>query len=227
MLREWEDLPESLKNDSVKEYYELLDKKRISLFFKRIFDILVSFSMLLILLPVLLIIAIAIKFDSQGPVFFRQVRVTQYGDHFKIFKFRTMVSDAENLGTQITLKNDKRITRVGEFIRKSRLDELPQLIDILRGKMTFVGTRPEIPKYVSAYTNEMMATLLLPAGVTSEASISYKDEALLLEGVEDVDKVYIEEVLPRKMAYNLKAIREFSFLKDISLLFKTVIAVLQ
>lgn len=169
---------------------------------------------------------IAIKIDSPGPVFYRQVRVTQYGKHFRIFKFRSMVANADKIGTQVTVGNDSRITRMGKLIRKCRLDELCQLIDVLRGTMSFVGTRPEVPKYVDAYTPEMMATLLLPAGVTSLASILYKDEDQLLEGAEDVDKVYIRDVLPGKMRYNLKAIENFGFWKDIKTMFMTVFAVL-
>ena len=225
-LCKWEDLPTELQTDAVKPYYDILKKKQASLVFKRIFDIVVSAIMLLILSPVFLILAVAIKLDSPGPVFYRQVRVTQYGKHFRIFKFRSMVSNADKIGTQVTVGNDSRITRVGKLIRKCRLDELCQLIDVFRGTMTFVGTRPEVPKYVEAYTPAMLATLLLPAGVTSLASIFYKDEDRLLEGAEDVDKTYITEVLPGKMRYNLKAIKTFSFFGDIKVMFMTVFAVL-
>jgi len=152
--------------------------------------------------------------------------VTQYGREFRIFKFRSMVSNADRIGSQVTVGQDSRITRVGAFIRKYRLDEISQLIDVFLGNMTFVGTRPEVPRYVQAYTAEMMATLLLPAGVTSQASIRYKDEAELLDAAEDVDKVYIEQVLPGKMVYNLQSLREFSFWGDIKTMFQTVAAVL-
>ena len=182
--------------------------------------------MLLVLSPVFLVLAIAIKLDSPGPVFYRQVRVTQYGKEFRIFKFRSMVQGADKRGSLVTVSGDSRITRVGHLIRNCRLDELCQLIDIFRGTMTFVGTRPEVPKYVAAYTPEMMATLLLPAGVTSEASILYKDEAELLDAAEDVDAVYIQEVLPGKMKYNLDALKNFSFFSDIATMFRTVFAVL-
>jgi len=222
----WENLPENMQTEEVKKYYDILKKKSVSLFFKRIFDFAVSLIMLLILSPVFLILAIAIKLDSPGPVFYRQIRVTQYGKKFRIFKFRSMVSNADKIGTQVTVGNDSRITRVGKLIRKCRLDEICQLIDILRGTMTFVGTRPEVPKYVDAYTPEMMATLLLPAGVTSLASIMYKDEDELLSGAEDTDKTYIEDVLPGKMKYNLRAIEKFSFFGDIKVMFMTVFAVL-
>ena len=226
MICKWELLPTELRTDAVRPYYDVLVKKRGSLLFKRVFDIVVSGVMLLLLLPVFLVLAIAIKLDSSGPVFYRQVRVTQYGKQFRIFKFRSMVSNADKIGTQVTVGNDSRITRVGKFIRKCRLDELCQLIDIFRGTMTFVGTRPEVPKYVAAYTPEMMATLLLPAGVTSLASIMYKDENQLLSDADDVDTTYIRDVLPGKMRYNLASIRSFNFLGDIKVMVMTVFAVL-
>ena len=226
ILKKWEDLPEQLRTDAVRPYYDILKKKQGSLLVKRAFDVVVSALMLVVASPVFLILAAAIKLDSPGPVFYRQERVTQYGKTFRIFKFRTMVSNADQIGSQVTVGNDSRITRVGSFIRKCRLDEVSQLIDIFRGTMTFVGTRPEVPKYVAAYTPEMLATLLLPAGVTSRASIMYKDEADLLDGAEDVDKTYIEQVLPGKMKYNLNAIKDFSFWSDIATMFQTVFAVL-
>lgn len=226
MLRKWEALPENMRTDAVRPYYEILAKKQGALLLKRVFDVVVSAVMLLVLSPLFLILAVAIKLDSPGPVFYRQVRVTQYGKTFRIFKFRSMVSNADKIGTQVTVGNDSRITRVGKLVRKCRLDEICQLIDIFRGTMTFVGTRPEVPKYVAQYTPEMMATLLLPAGVTSLASICYKDEDELLEDAQDVDKTYVEKVLPGKMKYNLDAIRKFSFFGDIVLMFKTVLAVL-
>lgn len=225
MLIEWDKLPKRMQNDAVKKYYDILYKKRKSLAVKRAFDAIVSAFMLILLLPVFLILAIAIKADTPGPVFFRQIRVTQYGKKFRIFKFRTMVTGAEKLGAQVTAKDDPRITRVGKMIRKYRLDELCQLIDILRGTMSFVGTRPEVPKYVARYTDEMMATLLLPAGVTSEASIRYKDEDKLLEDAEEVDEVYVRKVLPEKMKYNLEAIRRFSLAREMKTMLKTVFAV--
>ena len=226
ILKKWEELPESLRTDAVRPYYDLLARRRGSLALKRCFDVVASAFMLLILAPVFLVLAIAIKLDSPGPVFYRQVRVTQYGREFRIFKFRSMVSDADKRGSLVTVSGDSRITRVGHFIRNCRLDELCQLIDIFRGTMTFVGTRPEVPKYVAAYTPEMMATLLLPAGVTSQASILYKDEAELLDAADDVDAVYVRDVLPGKMKYNLDALKNFSFFSDIATMFQTVFAVL-
>ena len=227
ILKDWEQLPEELQLAEVKPYYEILKKKKLSLILKRIFDIVVSLIMLIILLPVFILLGIAIKIDSKGPVFFRQERITQYGKTFKIFKFRTMVNNAEKLGTQVTVGNDARITKVGKFIRDCRLDEIAQLLNILTGDMTFVGTRPEVRKYVNHYTKEMMATLLLPAGVTSLASIYYKDEAKLLDKSNNPDKTYIEEVLPGKMKYNLQSIKEFNFFEDIKTMLKTVVAVIK
>lgn len=226
ILKAWEKLPANLRTDAVRPYYDILKKKQISLICKRLFDIVVSAIMLVVLSPAFLVLAIAIKLDSPGPVFYRQVRVTQYGREFRIFKFRSMVTNADQIGSQVTVSGDARITRVGHFIRGCRLDEICQLIDVFRGTMSFVGTRPEVPKYVAAYTPEMMATLLLPAGVTGEASILYKDEAELLDQADNVDDVYIHNVLPGKMRYNLYSIRHFSFFSDIATMFRTVFAVL-
>ena len=225
LIKKWESLPEEMRIPEVREYYDILRKKQCSLFFKRVFDVVVSAIMLVFLSPVFLVLAIAIKLDSKGPVFYRQVRLTQYNRPFRIFKFRSMVQNADK-GSQVTVSGDMRVTRVGKIVRKCRLDEISQLIDVFRGKMTFVGTRPEVPKYTEQYTPEMMATLLLPAGVTSLASILYKDEDELLSGADDTDKVYVEDVLPGKMYYNLKAIKEFSFWGDIKIMFMTVFAVL-
>jgi len=226
LIKKWEKLPAELQIEEVRPYYEILRKKNFSLFWKRVFDIVVSGIMLIIFSPFFLILSLAIVIDSRGGVFYRQERVTQYGKHFRIFKFRSMVSGADKKGTLVTVGNDSRITRVGKFIRKLRLDEICQLIDIFRGTMTFVGTRPEVPKYVDQYKAEYLATLLLPAGVTSMASIMFKDEDALLEGKENVDKAYIEEVLPLKMKWNLSEIKKFGFWRDIRVMFMTVFAVL-
>lgn len=223
----WDKLPEQMRTPEVRPYYEILRKKRGSLVLKRLFDIVASAGMLLVLSPVFLVLAIAIKVDSPGPVFYRQVRVTQYGRQFRIFKFRTMVSNADQIGAQVTVSGDSRITRVGRVIRNCRLDEIGQLLNVLGGSMTFVGTRPEVPKYVEAYTNEMWATLLLPAGVTSQASIRYKDEAELLDGAQDVDRVYVEKVLPGKMAVNLSSISNFSIGHEIKCMIDTIVAVVK
>ncbi len=223
LLRKWEEIPSEMRTDSVRHYYDVLQKKHKSLLRKRTFDVVVATVMLILLLPLILILAIAIRLDSQGPVFFCQERVTQYNRHFKIIKFRTMVQNADK-GSLVTTNEDERITRVGRFIRKYRLDEISQLINVLNGDMTFVGTRPEVPKYVAQYTPEMMATLLLPAGITSLASIYYKDEDKLLNAAEDVDRIYVEKVLPQKMKYNLKGIASFSLRSDIRIMFMTFFA---
>lgn len=223
-MRSWENIPEKMKNDSVKEYYDILKKRKGSLFLKRLFDVTVSGIMLLFLWPVFAVIAVAIKLDSKGPVFYRQIRITRYGEEFRIFKFRTMVTDADK-GSKLTVANDSRITRVGGFLRKYKIDELSQLIDVFRGKMSFVGTRPEVPKYVDVYTDEMLATLLLPAGITSEASVCYKDENSLLDSSDNPEATYIDRILPDKMKYNLASVRDFSFFGDIKIMIKTVLAV--
>lgn len=224
ILRKWESLPPEMQIPEVKAYYDVLQKRKFSLVMKRLFDIVVSFILLALLSPLFLVLAIAIKLDSKGPVFYRQTRVTQYGKEFRIFKFRSMVTNADK-GSLLTVGGDSRITKVGKIIRKFKLDELSQLIDVFRGTMTFVGTRPEVPKYVEKYTPEMMATLLLPAGITSEASIYYKDENELLDAAEDVEKTYLEVVLPDKMKYNLAAINSFSFIDDIKVMILTVLAI--
>lgn len=214
-LKKWEDIPEFMRVDEVKPYYLILEKKRFSLAFKRVFDIIISVILIVLFSPIMLLISLLIKFDSQGPIIYKQVRITQYGRRFKVYKFRTMVNDADKIGTHVTTQNDSRITRVGKKIRDSRLDEFPQLFNVLKGDMSFVGTRPEAEKYFKHYTDEMKATLLLPAGITSIASIMFKDEAAILSNETDVDKTYIEKVLPQKMEYNLRAIEEFSLWKDL------------
>lgn len=226
ILRSWDKLPEYMRNDKVKPYYELLKKRTVSLIMKRIFDVVMSLLLLMILSPVFLAVSIWIKLDSKGPVFFRQVRVTTYGKQFRIFKFRTMCENAEKKGSLVTVGNDSRITKVGEKIRHCRLDEIPQLLNVLAGDMTFVGTRPEVVKYVNAYSDEMYATLLLPAGITSVASIQYKDEDEILSKAKDPDDAYIHEVLPDKMKYNLASIENFSFLNEIKTMANTLKAVI-
>ena len=227
VLRKWEDLPKGMQCDAVRPYYAVLEKKKASLLLKRCFDI-VGAAILLVLLSVpMLILALCIKLDSKGPVFYRQERVTTYGKKFRIHKFRTMVDKADQIGTAVTVGEDRRITAIGAKLRKYRLDEIPQVLDVLAGNMSFVGTRPEATEYVEQYTDEMKATLLLPAGITSEASIAYKDEVELLAAAADVNRVYVEEILPQKMQYNLKSIREFSLRNEIKTMLKTVLAVLR
>ncbi len=226
ILPKWEALPDELRNEAVKPYYDALSRHKAGLFFKRVLDVFASLILIILLGIPMIVIAVMIKCDSKGPVFFRQERVTSYGARFKIHKFRTMVNNADKMGTSVTVDNDVRITKVGAKLRDHRLDEFPQLFDVLSGNMSFVGTRPEVVKYVERYTDEMNATLLMPAGITSVASIEYKDEAELLEKAEDADEVYVNEILPGKMKYNLRSVKEFGFFKDIGVLFKTVGAVL-
>ena len=226
ILKKWEELPDFMRTEEVRPYYEALKKKKLSLILKRMMDLVGGVVLLVILAIPMAVIAVLIKLDSEGPVFYRQERVTTYGKHFKIHKFRTMVSNADKIGTAVTVGNDSRITRIGAKLRGCRLDELPQVLDLINGNMSFVGTRPEAVKYVEKYKPEYYATLLLPAGITSEASIRYKDEAELLEAADDVDRVYIEDVLTGKMKYNLQSIMEFSFVGEIKTMFRTVFAVL-
>ena len=214
-----------MQTPEVERYYNILKRKKAQLLIKRIADVLISGALLVLLSPVFAVTALAIKLDSKGPVFYRQVRVTQYAERFSIFKFRSMVTDADK-GIQLTVNNDSRITRTGRFIRRLKIDELSQLIDVFRGTMTFVGTRPEVPKYVEQYTDEMMATLLLPAGITSLASVYYKDENQLLDESDDPEKTYFEKVLPDKMYYNLMAIEEFSLFEELKVMVMTALAVL-
>lgn len=227
LLKAWDALPARMKNESVRVYYGLVQGKTATLVLKRLFDLSASIVLLALLLPVLLALALLIELDSSGAVLFRQARVTQYGRRFRIYKFRTMVHHAEKLGTQVTTRNDARVTRAGRILRKFRLDELPQLFNILLGDMTFVGTRPEVPRYVARYSDEMLATLLLPAGVTSEASIYYKDEEQLLADARDADATYLGEVLPAKMRYNLDGLRKFSIPYELRILGKTLAAVMK
>lgn len=225
-LKKWEDLPEFMRVDEVKPYYLILEKKKNSLVFKRVFDIIMSVILIVLFSPIMLLISLLIKFDSQGPIIYKQVRITQYGRRFKVYKFRTMVNDADKIGAHVTTQNDSRITRVGKRIRDSRLDEFPQLFNVLKGDMSFVGTRPEAVKYFEHYTDEMKATLLLPAGITSMASIMFKDEAAILSNETDVDKTYIEKVLPQKMEYNLRSIENFSLWEDLKTAVMTLGAVI-
>ena len=226
MLKQWEDLPEFMKTPEVRPYWEILNRKRGQLVLKRVFDFVLSILLLIILAIPMIVISIWIKLDSRGPVLYRQERVTTYGKHFRIHKFRTMVSNADKLGTAVTVGNDSRITRVGAKLRRLRLDELPQVFDVISGDMSFVGTRPEAVKYVERYKPEWNATLLMSAGITSEASIRYKDEGKLLNAADDIDRVYIERVLPEKMKWNLESVRRYRFLREVLTMLRTVFAVL-
>lgn len=229
MLKKFNDLPKFMQNDDVKKYYDILHKKRFGLFIKRVFDIVVSLILLIVFSPLFLIISLLIKVDSKGPVFYRQSRITRYGKEFRIFKFRTMIVGADKKGSLVTLKDDDRITRVGNKIRKIRLDELPQLLNVFIGDMSFVGTRPEVKKYVDCYSDEMRATLLMPAGITSDASIMYKDEDKVIEKYlkngEKVDDIYVKRILPEKMKYNLDYIKKFNVFRDLKICINTVVKV--
>ena len=222
----WENLPENMKNEKVREYYNILQSKKYSLIFKRIFDLIFSIFFALISSPLMLIVAVIIKLYSPGKIIFKQKRVTEGGRVFEIFKFRTMVENAEKLGAQVTTGEDLRITKCGKWLRKLRIDEFPQIFNIIKGDLSFVGPRPEVVRYVKEYTPEMLATLLIPAGVTSTASILYKDEAKRLENAKNPDEVYIQEILPEKMKYNLDYIKKFGIIYDFKVIIKTVIAVL-
>ena len=225
MLKRWEELPNFMRTPEVRPYWERLYKKRWQLELKRAFDLCAAIMVLIVTAIPMAVIAVAIKLDSKGPVFYRQERVTTYGERFMIHKFRTMVSNADKIGSAVTVSNDSRVTRVGSKLRNLRLDELPQVFDVISGDMSFVGTRPEVTKYVKKYKPEFYATLLMPAGITSEASIRYKDESQLIDAADDVDKVYIEQVLPAKMVWNLESVRRFRFLREILTIFRTVLAV--
>lgn len=221
-LRSWEKLPDEMRTEELRPYYDLLSGKRASLIIKRIFDVIMALILLVILAIPMIALAVWIKIDSRGTVIFKQERVTRYGKKFKVWKFRTMVENAEKLGEQVTSDQDARITRAGARLRDHRLDELPQLFNVFFGDMSFVGTRPEVPKFVDAYSPEMLATLLLPAGITSRASVLFKDEDEILKGSDDVYSTYLEKVLPKKMELNLESLRKFSCTDDIKTMFLTV-----
>lgn len=226
MLLPFEELPEEFQNDAVKKYYDILKNKKRSIIVKRSFDIIISFILLLILLVPMIIIGLLVKLTSRGPVFYKQVRVTTYNKTFEIYKFRTMVANADKIGTLVTTLGDPRITKIGGVLRRYRIDELPQIINVLKGDMSFVGTRPEVPKYVEQYSPMMFATLLMPAGITSLASIKFKNEDRMLETSTNIDEDYIDIILPKKMHYNLLYIKTFGFRNDMYLMFKTIKEVL-
>ena len=193
---------------------------------KRIFDITLSLFGLIILLPFMLIIAILIKIDSKGSVFFKQIRVTKNGKEFKIFKYRTMRVGSDKY-SQITVGKDGRITKIGSFLRKYKLDEIPQLINVLIGDMSLVGPRPEVPKYVALYTDEQKEILKVRAGITDYASIEFSDENDLLASEEDPEKAYIEKIMPKKIELNKKYLSEISILTDIKIILLTIKKILK
>lgn len=206
---------------------QVLSKRRGRLVLKRMMDIAVSAVALCVLWPLYLIIALAIVIDDPGPVFYRQVRVGRGGKPFRIFKFRSMVVDADKKGLEITVGNDRRITRVGAFLRKTKLDELAQLINVLCGQMSFVGPRPEVPRYVELYTPYQRQVLLVRPGITDYASIAYRNENDLLDAAQDPERMYIEQIMPAKIELNMKYLREISPAADIRLILKTVEAVVR
>lgn len=225
-LRDWDDLPDFMRTEAVRPYYDNLKKQETKLYLKRVFDVLAACILLVVLAPIMFMLSVWIKLDSPGPVFFRQNRITQYGKEFRIIKFRTMVNNADQIGPVVTVGGDERITRVGAVIRKYRIDEFPQLFNVLMGDMSFVGTRPEVKKYVDSYTDEMYATLLLPAGITNNTSIEFKDEDSYLLNAAKVDEVYLYEILPKKMYWNLKGIADFSLLSEWMIMIRTILAVI-
>ncbi|WP_018150564.1 sugar transferase [Leeia oryzae] len=195
---------------------------------KRLFDLLLAGIGLLCLLPLFVLVALWIKYDSSGPVFFRQERVGRFGQLFRIHKFRTMRVDAERSGLQITVGQDNRITRSGQFLRHYKLDELPQLIDVLAGTMSLVGPRPEVPRYVALYPEDIKRQVLsVRPGITDLASIEYRHENALLGASANPEKTYIEEVMPAKLALNCQYVARQSLGLDIVLIFKTVLAILR
>ena len=221
----YQELPDSMKNEYSQKYLVLLKRRRISLAGKRVFDLVVSFLILAVLSPILLLLALAIKLDSKGPVFYRQVRVGRYNTDFKIFKFRTMVQNADRIGPALTIGEDSRITRVGRLIRKLRLDEFSQLLNVLGGSMSLVGPRPEVRKYVEVYTPEYLATLLVRPGITATSSIAFKDEDKLLNSGGNPEQIYVEQILPPKMALNLEYLKDITVWNDIKIMFQTLTAV--
>ena len=215
------------KNDRPMDIADVLARRKPQLIAKRAMDIVLSACALAVLWPLLLLIALAIWIDDPGPVFYRQVRVGRNGKTFRIFKFRSMVMDADKKGLAITVGRDSRITRVGAVLRKTKLDELAQLLNVLFGQMSFVGPRPEVPKYVELYTPYQRQVLLVRPGITDYASIAYRNENDLLAGAPDPETMYIEQIMPDKIELNMKYLREISPLADIRLILKTIVAVIK
>lgn len=215
------------KNDRPMDIADVLARRKPQLIAKRAMDIVLSACALAVLWPLLLLIALAILIDDPGPVFYRQVRVGRNGKTFRIFKFRSMVMDADKKGLAITVGRDSRITRVGAVLRKTKLDELAQLLNVLFGQMSFVGPRPEVPKYVELYTPYQRQVLLVRPGITDYASIAYRNENDLLAGAPNPEAMYIEQIMPDKIELNMKYLREISPLADIRLILKTIVAVIK
>lgn len=193
---------------------------------KRVFDLFFSLLGVAILLPLFIAIAIWIKIDSPGTIFFRQVRIGRFGREFKIYKFRTMIQGAEKLGKQITIANDRRVTSSGRFLRKYKLDELPQLFNVIKGEMSLVGPRPEVPKYVALYTSEQRRVLEVLPGITDLASMKFHNESELLQDMNNSENFYIHEIMPRKLELNMEYITRFSLVFDLVIILKTLKRVL-
>lgn len=227
LLKPYNSLPECMQNDQVKAYYDILAKRTGTLIFKRVFDIFFAFIAIIILSPIMLITAIVVKLTSKGPIFYMQERVGRYNKEFKIFKFRTMVINADKMGPQVTSGKDPRITPPGKFLRKFRLDEFPQMFNILKGDMSLLGTRPEVRKYVDYYSEEMMSTLLLPPGMFGTSSYKFRDESDMLKDSPDPEKTYIEEILPIKMRINLEYTKNLSVFNEFKTLCMGVVCLFQ
>lgn len=195
---------------------------------KRAVDLLVSMAGLVLLAPLMLMIVVAVRLDSRGPALFRQVRVARGGRHFEILKFRSMFSSPVHAGPLVTADGDSRITRVGAFLRQTKLDELPQLINVLMGDMSLVGPRPEVPKYVAMYPPGLREIVLsVRPGITDEASIQFRDESALLAGASDPEATYVKEILPRKLDIYARYARHHTFFGDLCILARTLLLVVR
>lgn len=222
LITKYSELPPKMQNEATKKCCETLLAKKGTLLAKRIIDFTVCLLIFIVVSPIFLIICLLIKLTSKGPVFFKQERVGRDMKSFKILKFRTMVKDADKKGIALTTGNDSRITPFGAFLRKINMDEMPQLLNVIKGDMSIIGTRPEVWQYVNVYTDAMLATLLLYPGMVSIASIHYKNENDLLTGISDVEKTYIEKILPDKMRYNIDYLKNISVSGDFRILIKTI-----
>lgn len=206
--------------------YEQLNKKKASLFFKRFFDIIISLIVLIIIAIPMLVIGLAIKVDSKGPVFYKQERLTKNKKPFYIIKFRTMMVGADKNLDNLTVKNDPRITKTGEFLRKWKIDELPQFINVLLGHMSLVGPRPETPKMVDLYPNYYDVIFAVRPGITDYASIEFRNESEYYNSIEDSEKIYLTKILPIKIDLKLKYIENLSIKTDLEILFKTAATII-
>lgn len=210
------------QSECIAKYRAIVERKRVYLFFKRAFDTVVSALLICCLSPVLIVTALAVGLTSRGGVFFTQRRVGLNGRIFKIIKFRTMVPKAASMGREITVGDDKRVTAVGRFIRRIRLDELPQFFNVLTGDMSLIGPRPEVEHYVNQYDDAEQATLLVRPGLSCRASLLFADEAKLLAAQPDPEKYYVNIIMKQKAQLNLEYIENMSFAEDIKTFFATI-----